>query len=90
MGSNNTTRRSQNDIQEFLDKEKEKFLERFEHPVRQNAQLEDFELIRTIGTGSFGKYNLFFNGEKKNKTIIKYMYPFAFFYRFFSRSSTVS
>ena len=47
-------KRSQSDIQAFLDKEKEKFIEKIENPLRQNAALEDFELIRTIGTGSFG------------------------------------
>ena len=52
-GSN--VKRSQSDIQTFLDKEKEKFIEKFENPIRQNARLEDFDLIRTIGTGSFGK-----------------------------------
>ncbi len=54
MGGTNSTKRNQNDIQAFLDKEKEKFIEKFENPMRQNAQLDDFELIRTIGTGSFG------------------------------------
>ena len=52
-GSN--VRRSPSDIQTFLDKEREKFLERMENPLRQNARLEDFDLVRTIGTGSFGK-----------------------------------
>jgi protein kinase A len=60
MGPANSTKRSQSDIQTFLEKEKEKFIEKFENPMRQNARLEDFELIRTIGTGSFGK-------EKKKK-----------------------
>ena len=54
MGGANSTKRSQNEIQAFLEKEKEKFLDKFENPIRQNAQLDDFELIRTIGTGSFG------------------------------------
>jgi hypothetical protein len=52
-GSN--VKRSQSDIQTFLDKEKEKFIEKIENPIRQNARLEDFDLLRTIGTGSFGK-----------------------------------
>ena len=50
-----TVRRSQSEIQTFLDKEKEKFIEKIENPLKQNGHLEDFELIRTIGTGSFGK-----------------------------------
>ena len=52
-GSN--IKRTQSDIQAFLDKEKERFIEKMEDPIRQNARLDDFELIRTIGTGSFGK-----------------------------------
>jgi hypothetical protein len=52
-GSN--VKRSQSDIQTFLDKEKEKFIEKIENPIKQNARLEDFDLMRTIGTGSFGK-----------------------------------
>ncbi|CAF1216991.1 unnamed protein product [Adineta steineri] len=52
-GSN--VKRSQSDIQTFLDKEKEKFIEKIENPIKQNAQLDDFELLRTIGTGSFGR-----------------------------------
>ena len=54
MGGTNSTKRSQQEIQAFLEKEKEKFLDKFENPIRQNAQLDDFELLRTIGTGSFG------------------------------------
>ncbi|CAF1448283.1 unnamed protein product [Rotaria magnacalcarata] len=52
-GSN--VKRSQSDIQTFLDKEKEKFIEKIENPIKQNGRLEDFDLIRTIGTGSFGR-----------------------------------
>ena len=52
-GSN--VKRSQSDIQTFLDREKERFVEKIESPIRQNARLEDFDLIRTIGTGSFGE-----------------------------------
>ncbi|CAF1026557.1 unnamed protein product [Adineta ricciae] len=55
MGANNSVKRSQTDIQAYLDQEKVKFLEKIENPIRQNATLEDFELIRTIGTGSFGR-----------------------------------
>ena len=52
-GSN--VKRSQSDIQTFLEREKERFIEKIESPIRQNARLEEFDLIRTIGTGSFGK-----------------------------------
>jgi hypothetical protein len=55
MGQGNSVKRSQTDIQAYLEKEKEKFIEKIESPLRQNASLDEFELIRTIGTGSFGK-----------------------------------
>ncbi|UJR22575.1 hypothetical protein I4U23_025622 [Adineta vaga] len=55
MGATNSVKRSQTDIQAFLDQEKAKFIEKIENPIRQNASLEDFELIRTVGTGSFGR-----------------------------------
>ena len=74
-GSN--VKRSQSDIQTFLDKEKEKFIERIESPIRQNARLEDFDLIRTIGTGSFGKNTL-----RKDLSLDIFLYTL--------RSSTIS
>jgi hypothetical protein len=70
MGQANSAKRSQIDIQAFLEKEKEKFIEKYENPLRQNGRLEDFELIRTVGTGSFGKEIKFQN---------KNLYLFLFF-----------
>ena len=66
MGQSGSTKRTQNDIQSFLDKEKEKFIDKLENPIRQNSCLDDFELVRTIGTGSFGtikniRTHIFFN-----------------------------
>ena len=55
MGSVSSAKRNKVDIATLLEKEKEKFIERIENPLRQNASLDDFERIRTIGTGSFGK-----------------------------------
>ncbi|CAF0789197.1 unnamed protein product [Rotaria sp. Silwood1] len=66
-GSN--VKRSQSDIQTFLDKEKEKFIEKIENPIKQNARLEDFELIRTIGTGSFGRVLLVTHHDSSNEKI---------------------
>jgi hypothetical protein len=77
MGQNASVKRTANDIQAFLDKEKEKFIEKYESPMRQNAQLDDFELIRTIGTGSFGK--------RKKSFKSKFLSYFVF-----SRTSTFS
>ena len=74
MGQANSVKRTPNDIQAFLDKEKEKFIERYENPLRQNAQLEDFDLIRTVGTGSFGKRN-----EKQKSFKLKILILFCLF-----------
>lgn len=68
MGQTPSVKRSQSDIQAFLDKEKEKFLERYENPLRQNSCLEDFELVRTIGTGSFGKYLILLKKKRRKQT----------------------
>ncbi|CAF1329138.1 unnamed protein product [Rotaria magnacalcarata] len=55
MGQGNSAKRTQTDINSFLEKEKEQFIVKLENPLRQNAGLSDFELVRTIGTGSFGR-----------------------------------
>lgn len=55
MGPANSVKRGQTDIHSFLEKEKEKFIEKLDNPLKQNASLEEFESVRTIGTGSFGK-----------------------------------
>ncbi|CAF3778857.1 unnamed protein product [Rotaria sp. Silwood1] len=55
MGTSNSVKRSPTDIHTFLEKEKEKFIEKIENPIRQNGSIDDFELMRTIGTGSFGR-----------------------------------
>lgn len=69
MGNNSSnSKRSANDIQTFLEKEKEKFLEKIDNPLRQNANLEDFDLIRTIGTGSFGNFLRFVFLQEENSS----------------------
>ncbi|CAF1402828.1 unnamed protein product [Adineta steineri] len=55
MGAANSTKGNQSDIQTYLEQEKVKFIEKLENPVRQNASLDDFDLIRTVGTGTFGR-----------------------------------
>lgn len=67
-----TARRSPTDIQSYLDKEKEKFLEKYENPMRQNGKLEDFTMIRTIGTGSFGNENEFNEKNSSRKMFISF------------------
>uniref|UniRef100_A0A2K6UQJ5 Protein kinase domain-containing protein n=1 Tax=Saimiri boliviensis boliviensis TaxID=39432 RepID=A0A2K6UQJ5_SAIBB len=46
----------QEDVKEFLAGAKEDFLCRWEQPVRNNASSDGFELLETLGTGSFGRH----------------------------------
>ncbi|XP_010344444.1 cAMP-dependent protein kinase catalytic subunit gamma isoform X2 [Saimiri boliviensis] len=42
-------------VKEFLARAKEDFLYRWEHPSQNTASLDQFELLKTLGTGSFGR-----------------------------------
>ncbi|KAK7497552.1 hypothetical protein BaRGS_00011192 [Batillaria attramentaria] len=50
---------------EFLVKEKEQFQKKWDIPPPSNAVLDDFDRIKTLGTGSFGRVMLV--QHKKNK-----------------------
>uniref|UniRef100_A0A803KFQ7 cAMP-dependent protein kinase n=3 Tax=Xenopus tropicalis TaxID=8364 RepID=A0A803KFQ7_XENTR len=45
-------------MKEFLAKAKEDFLRKWETPPQNTASLDDFERIKTLGTGSFGRVML--------------------------------
>uniref|UniRef100_A0A4W6DJS6 Protein kinase, cAMP-dependent, catalytic, alpha, genome duplicate b n=1 Tax=Lates calcarifer TaxID=8187 RepID=A0A4W6DJS6_LATCA len=45
-------------IKEFLAKAKEDFLKKWENPAQNTACLEQFERLKTLGTGSFGRVML--------------------------------
>ncbi|ESO92549.1 hypothetical protein LOTGIDRAFT_190501 [Lottia gigantea] len=45
-------------VKEFLAKAKEDFTQKWDHPSQNNACLDDFERIKTLGTGSFGRVML--------------------------------
>uniref|UniRef100_A0A913IAM8 cAMP-dependent protein kinase catalytic subunit n=1 Tax=Strongyloides stercoralis TaxID=6248 RepID=A0A913IAM8_STRER len=45
-------------IKEFLDKAKEEFKQKWDNPAQNNAALDDFDRIKTLGTGSFGRVML--------------------------------
>uniref|UniRef100_A0A2K5D021 Uncharacterized protein n=1 Tax=Aotus nancymaae TaxID=37293 RepID=A0A2K5D021_AOTNA len=45
----------QEDVKEFLARAKEDFLYRWERPVQNTASLDQFELLKTLDTGSFGR-----------------------------------
>ncbi|XP_049667136.1 cAMP-dependent protein kinase catalytic subunit alpha isoform X2 [Accipiter gentilis] len=49
---------SMEDVKEFLARAKEDFLKKWENPAQNTASLEQFERIRTLGTGSFGRVML--------------------------------
>lgn len=42
----------------FLEKAKDKFLENYEKPSPSKSKIEDFDTVRTVGTGSFGRVML--------------------------------
>ncbi|XP_043247439.1 cAMP-dependent protein kinase catalytic subunit 1-like isoform X2 [Amphibalanus amphitrite] len=46
------------DFKEFLEKAKEDFEEKWKNPSKNTASLEDFDLLKTLGTGSFGRVML--------------------------------
>uniref|UniRef100_A0A8D3E1F8 cAMP-dependent protein kinase n=1 Tax=Scophthalmus maximus TaxID=52904 RepID=A0A8D3E1F8_SCOMX len=45
-------------VKEFLAKAKEDFLKKWESPAQNNSGLEQFERLKTLGTGSFGRVML--------------------------------
>ncbi|XP_062305857.1 protein kinase, cAMP-dependent, catalytic, alpha, genome duplicate a isoform X1 [Osmerus eperlanus] len=46
------------DVKEFLAKAKEDFLKKWENPAQQTAALDQFDRLKTLGTGSFGRVML--------------------------------
>ncbi|XP_038818205.1 cAMP-dependent protein kinase catalytic subunit alpha-like isoform X2 [Salvelinus namaycush] len=45
-------------VKEFLVKAKEDFLKKWENPAQNTASLDQFERLKTLGTGSFGRVML--------------------------------
>jgi protein kinase A len=68
MGNTATTKKgdSTESVKEFLEKCKTEFEEKWNHPNHNTACLEDFDRIKTLGTGSFGRVMLV--QHKGNKT----------------------
>jgi protein kinase A len=46
---------SKGNFREFLAKAKDDFVKKWENPVSGNSNLADFEIMKTLGTGSFGR-----------------------------------
>uniref|UniRef100_A0AC35TLQ7 cAMP-dependent protein kinase catalytic subunit n=1 Tax=Rhabditophanes sp. KR3021 TaxID=114890 RepID=A0AC35TLQ7_9BILA len=45
-------------IKEFLEKAREEFKQKWDNPAQNNAVLDDFDRLKTLGTGSFGRVML--------------------------------
>lgn len=55
----------------FLAQAKEEFTKKWEEPAQNNASLDDFDRIRTLGTGSFGRVMLVQNKGTKHYYAMK-------------------
>ncbi|XP_059091826.1 cAMP-dependent protein kinase catalytic subunit 3-like isoform X2 [Tigriopus californicus] len=58
-------------IKEFLETAKEEFEEKWKNPKRNTACLDDFERLKTLGTGSFGRVMLAKHKEKNTYYAMK-------------------
>ncbi|NXP69930.1 KAPCA kinase, partial [Ramphastos sulfuratus] len=58
-------------VKEFLARAKEDFLRKWESPAQNTASLEQFERIRTLGTGSFGRVMLVRHRDSGNHYAMK-------------------
>lgn len=61
----------QESVKEFLAKAKEDFLKKWENPAQNTAHLDQFERIKTLGTGSFGRVMLVKHTETGNHYAMK-------------------
>ncbi|CUT99588.1 cAMP dependent protein kinase catalytic subunit [Echinococcus multilocularis] len=59
------------DVKAFLDDAKKEFLEKWEKPSQNTACLDDFDRIKTLGTGSFGRVMLVQHKAKKTYYAMK-------------------
>jgi len=65
-------------ITAYLDNAKQEFDNKYAHPTKNNARLDDFNLQRTVGTGSFGRVMIVQHGSQtlalkimEKQTIVK-------------------
>ncbi|KAG6922586.1 cAMP-dependent protein kinase catalytic subunit alpha, partial [Chelydra serpentina] len=58
-------------VKEFLAKAKEDFLKKWENPSQNTASLDQFDRIKTLGTGSFGRVMLVKHKESGNHYAMK-------------------
>jgi len=58
-------------VKEFLEKCKSEFEEKWNHPKHNTASLDDFERLKTLGTGSFGRVMLVQHKSSKTHYAMK-------------------
>jgi protein kinase A len=61
---NSTQVQTDAQISAYLDHAKQEFESRYSSPAKQTAKLEDFNLQRTVGTGSFGRVMICQHGHQ--------------------------
>jgi protein kinase A len=90
MGSNSSSSSSNNamsnssqaqidaQVSSYLEQAKQEFESKYTQPSKQTAKLEDFQLQRTVGTGSFGRVMIVQHGHQvlalkimEKQTIVK-------------------
>ncbi|XP_010778079.1 cAMP-dependent protein kinase catalytic subunit beta-like, partial [Notothenia coriiceps] len=73
MGNAPTARKGSEmeSVKEFLVKAKEDFLKKWEIPAQNTAGLEQFERLKTLGTGSFGRVMLVKHKETEQHYAMK-------------------
>jgi len=60
-----SVRKNSRKVQDFLDKAKKEFEEQWSKNIKNTACLDDFDRLKTLGTGSFGRVMLAQHKEKK-------------------------
>jgi protein kinase A len=65
-------------VSSYLESAKQEFENKYAQPAKQTAKLDDFNLQRTVGTGSFGRVMIVQNGNQtlalkimEKQTIVK-------------------
>ncbi|PAA75788.1 hypothetical protein BOX15_Mlig002500g1 [Macrostomum lignano] len=54
------------DVKSFLEDAKKDFQDKWDRPAQNTAHLDDFDRVRTLGTGSFGRVMLVQHKQSKN------------------------
>ena len=67
-------------IRQFLADAKEQFLAKWEHPPPHMVTLDDFDRIKTLGTGSFGRVMLVRHKDSgKYRMVLKFFKKITIF-----------